>query len=225
MNTLQATNTLALTTVNALEYIIQTRQPLSTEYRNQFTIRTGFRYSHLTQTFDALVNPGASHLNSNQDFNGFGMTCALEWRHILCVTDVDKTRVKPPDPAYNWISGFVRIRGSALIGPNTRSSSFSSSLANTLGIPANSNIAQTETSFVPVGELDLGVEFWPGMHWFLDRSSYDEKPLVPHLSVILASNSQIWANVGMPSALSPSHRPVNGALYLVGAFMAAKLHW
>ena len=75
--------------------------------------------------------------------------------------------------------------------------------------------SESRTSFVPVGELDIGIVFNQPAY---KLSKYRQEVLPPNIKLVLAFMSQIWGNVGMPSALSLDNRPNNGSLYLVGFF-------
>jgi hypothetical protein len=216
------TNSLALTNVNALEYIAKTPD-LDDKHSTQRIFRGGFRYTHITQNLDMTQSTGNSHLSSQEDYNGFGLTFAAEWRCILLTTGIDPSHPPPPPqiPDFNWLNFFVKLRGSGLIGTNSRSSSFNTTIM-ALGIPPNANISQSSTSFVPCGEVDVGLEFTPGIH--LLPHSYGA-PDKSRFRFVAAATGQVYGDLGMPSALSPSHRPSNGALYLAGAFLASKFEW
>jgi hypothetical protein len=135
------TNNLNITVINILEGVWAKEFPAQSRC---LTISFGPRYAHIDQTFVATITAGANQTNftstnltSSQSFSGFGLTSAIEWH---C-------------PFHDeWKLGFAGIvRGSALVGSNTRKSSF-------IGATSN-DISDTKTSLVPIGEVYAGIEY------------------------------------------------------------------
>src|SRR5207249_9064269 len=101
------------------------------------------------QSFSGTITNGASqsHLDATQNFSGLGVTTSAEWTGKFS-TRLD-LRLKS------------LVRGSVLVGTNTRKSTFTGSPA--LAAVPNNDISETKTSIVPVGEAYLGVEYRPNV--------------------------------------------------------------
>ena len=113
---------------------------------------------------------------------------------------------------------FSNLRGSILVGDNHEDSWLDVVVASAPASSASAQIHQTQTSFIPVAEWDLGVEWGQNLGTAL-RS--DTPP--PLFTVRVAVSAQVWGQVGPLSAgSSQGFSPSN--LYLVGAHIMAGFH-
>jgi hypothetical protein len=136
---------------------------------------------------------------STQSFRGIGLTSGLNF--LLPLNE-------------NWRL-YTNLRGSILVGDNVKDSSISTTLAGAPGFSASIN--QTKTEFVPVGEIEMGVEW---LHEFFDVN----RPNVPGavFSVRTGVSAQVWGNVG-PLSAGSSQGFQTSNLYLFGAHIMVGL--
>ncbi|MBI1831698.1 MAG: hypothetical protein HYR84_09635 [Planctomycetes bacterium] len=165
----------------------------------------GTRYSSIEQNYTGkLTNTVPAGKNetqrySHQNFKGVGLTTTLNFS--LPVRD-------------EWRL-FTNLRGSILVGDNSKDSSLSVVLQ---GVPgAATSISQSKTEFIPIGEMEVGAEW---THEFSDVA----RPTVPPalFTVRVGFSGQIWGNVGPLSAGSPQGFRTSN-LYLVGAHVMVGL--
>jgi hypothetical protein len=159
----------------------------------------GTRYSSLEQTYTGSLTNGltagsnVSTRSSSQQFAGIGLTGAanLAWE------------VKP-----GWFL-FWDTRGSILVGDNKRSSSIAVTVE---GMPGSaSTINESKTEFLPVVELDLGVQW---------QTPVSPKLFPAHAGALFilrtAFVGQFWPTVG-PLSAGSSQAFRESDLFLVGA--------
>jgi hypothetical protein len=204
---LNASDTLSLWVANLPEIILPTG---ATPFTTPLIFHAGFRYNQIQQSFASSLTsvPNSVHLQSAENFIGFGGTCALEWNTPVrfCKWDL---------PFYF----FTLVRGSVTIGTNQRSSSYGTTIGPA-GAPFANSISENRISLVPVGELYSGIEFQrlTALRFTKCGESFAE------VTIRLGFTGQIWGDVGMPSALA-STQANNGSLYLVGFLIAAGINF
>jgi hypothetical protein len=206
---LNASDALSLWVANLPEIILPKGAVPGT---SPFVFHAGFRFNQIQQSFASTLTsaPNSVHLQSAENFLGFGGTCALEWN-----TPVRFCKCHLP------LSFFTLVRGSVTVGTNQRSSSYGTSIGPNGTLFANS-ISENRISLVPVGELYSGIEFQqPVAALRFTRSCYDGGAAV---TIRLGFTGQIWGDVGMPSAVA-STQANNGSLYLVGLLVAAGINF
>jgi hypothetical protein len=164
----------------------------------------GTRYSSLSQAYTGdlsnTVPAGKNETsrNSTQSFTGVGLTTSLDFNLPF--------REQPNGEMWNL---FTTVRGSILVGDNQKASSLSVDIAGVPGVPASLN--QTRTEYMPVAELESGVEW---THYFGDVNNPNTLPAL--FTVRVGVSGQFWGDAGPLSAGSPQGFRVSN-LYLVGA--------
>lgn len=170
----------------------------------------GTRYSSVEQNYTGkLTNtlPGGTNQSqrySYQNFKGVGLTSSLNFTLPF--------HERPNGERWN---AFTNVRGSILVGENNKDSSIAVTLA---GMPSVADsITQSRTEFIPVGELEVGVEW---IHFFGDANDAN----VPRalFSVRMGFTGQVWGNVGPLSAGSAQGFRTSN-LFLVGAHIMVGL--
>jgi Legionella pneumophila major outer membrane protein precursor len=166
----------------------------------------GTRYSSIAQNYTgSLTNsvPAGSNVStrySTQSFQGIGLT----------------TRMDFSLPVGDNLVLFTNLRGSILVGDSTQDSTLN---VNVVGMPGlSSAINQTRTEFIPVGEMDMGLE-WGQL---LGKQLRDNAP-PPLFTIRVAAVTQFWGGVGPLSAGSPQGFRTSN-LYLVGAHVMIGFH-
>jgi len=165
----------------------------------------GTRYSSIEQNYTGtLSNTVAGGNNqttrySHQSFKGVGFTTGLNF--TLPVKE-------------NWLL-FNNLRGSVLFGENAKDSTLAVTLAGVPGV--SSSISQSKTEVIPVGEMELGLQ------WVREFGDLNRPDIPPALfTVRIGMTGQIWGNVGPLSAGSAqAFRTSN--LFLVGAHIMVGL--
>jgi hypothetical protein len=198
--TLQASNTFNLTELTALEVPFSIQPPPVFQdwlpKDNACKLTVAVQYLQLTQDYHAalVAAMNSTNLNSHQDFTGFGVTVAA----------ATQTR-----DWHGW-SGYANLRGAVLIGTNNRNGNFSST-----GLPAVS-ATETRTDFVPVGELEVGIEWEP------KRLAYSPTQARPKTAsdAVLAFRAgfvgQVIGDAGLPTVTHDQRAFDNGAVFLAG---------
>jgi hypothetical protein len=168
----------------------------------------GTRYSSIDQSYTGqLTNtvggaPGNNMTQrySTQNFKGIGLTTKMDFSLPV---------------RQDWVL-FTNVRGSILVGDNSQDSSLTVNVAGTPGIP--NSISQDRTQFVPVVEIESGIE------WGIecgDRLRFGTTP--PFCTVRVAAVGQFWGGVGPLSAGSPQGFRTSN-LFLVGANVTVGIH-
>jgi hypothetical protein len=166
----------------------------------------GTRYVAIDQNYTGLLsngaNPGAniSTRYSTQSFHGFGLTSSVNLS-LPCRED--------------WVF-FSSTRASVLVGDNHKDSTLTISVAGQSGVA--SDINQGSTSFIPVVEQEVGVEW--GMALADRVRAGDPDPL---LTVQVAAVAQYWGGVGPLSAGSAQAFRTSD-LFLVGVNVMVAIH-
>ena len=209
---LTATSTLTVISANLPEITTRFTYPElfggSSHYNSTFDALTidlgiGTRYSSVGQTYTGkLSNNFMAGMNetqrfSTQSFTGVGLTSSLNFGLPL------------QENARSEWNLFTNMRGSILVGENTKESSLTVNLAGMPGVP--SSIKQSKTEYMPVGEVEMGVEW---VHLFGDANNPVAKPSL--FSVRMGVSGQFWGNAGPLSAGSGQGFATSN-LFLVGA--------
>jgi hypothetical protein len=168
----------------------------------------GARYSHVRQDYTASLTSGSNStsLDAHQDYDGFGLTLALE---TLC-----------PLPRNIYL--YTVSRGSFLIGTNNRNTHFSANLTSGIGNSAG-KVTENKTDFIPVGEFEVGLA-WSTPLWPLRPSATPDKQyaLLWIKSGLLAD---VWGNLGLLSATDGSNQFSGGSLVLFGFSVLAGIEY
>jgi hypothetical protein len=177
------------------------------------TLGIGPRYTSINQDFTASVisKPNTSTFLSHEDFTGVGGTVSLKCVRKGSIAEALFSQLDSK-VIIEWIS---LVRGSCLVGTNNRWSSVSIGSAAS----AATKVSEVATSFVPIGELYLGVHYKrPATGLIQKYRLYDREQTGDHPTVefYAALTGQVWGGVGMPSASATSPTANNGSLYLVG---------
>ena len=173
----------------------------------------GTRYSSIGQTYTGeLSNTTPAGKNdtqrsSTQSFTGIGLTTSLNFNLPF--------HEKADGEMWNL---FTNLRGSILVGENTKVSSLSLDLAGMTGTP--SEIKQTSTQYMPVAEVEMGVEW---VHIFGDPNLPNSNSNQALFSVRVGASGQIWGNAGPLSAGSDQGFRTSN-LILVGAHVMVGIH-
>jgi hypothetical protein len=167
-------------------------------------------YLYLDQTYIAILVNGANKtsLNSSQNYEGFGIVGALHLKTGQHQFGVD-------DQKHPWYCRlYSDITGAILIGTNKRISDL-----NVTGATSPS-IRNSVTDYVPVGNLELGVEV--GKQNLVKFTSTRAESgygngINGDAGFRLGAIVQVIGDMGLTSAASPNNRSLNnGSLYLVG---------
>jgi hypothetical protein len=195
---LTATNSLSITEFNALElpFPIKPWGFLNgcVDDRHGITFSAGPRYTQVKQDYHALLTAGmnSTALDAHQDFTGFGGTSSVEIRSKECCC----------------LTLYGNLRGSILYGTNNKNGS----LVTTGATPVQ--MTESRTDFVPIGEVEVGVEWRPRVKVF---GVSCRTPTDPQLGIRAAFLGQVIGDVGLPSPASHDQRAFdNGAVYLAG---------
>lgn len=158
----------------------------------------GTRYSSIRQIYQGkllLSNNDNSTVGAQQDFIGFGLTSAV-------------SVIYPLDRGFSL---FSNTRGSVLIGPNHK---VSTATANVAGSAAPSiSLEETRTDVIPVGELEMGIEWGKMIGQGQPAQGQVKGTLVWVRAAVVG---QIWGNVGFLSATNNQPSFKDRPLYLAG---------
>ena len=166
----------------------------------------GTRYSSIDQNYTgSLTNsvPGGANVStrySRQVFRGIGLTTFSDFSLPI---------------KRDWIA-FTKVRGSILVGDNTKDSTLT---VNVVGLPGESYaISQSKTEFIPILELEVGLQ----CGYELGERLRDGAP-PPLLTLRVAATGQFWGDVG-PLSAGATQSYGNSDLYLVGAHVMVGFH-
>jgi hypothetical protein len=206
--TLVANNSFRLTEANFLEWKPDVH--VAGFFKNwleaeKVSFSLGPRYTQVSQDYHATLTSASNNalLNSHQDFTGFGVTSSVE------------ARSKP------WVRTglqlYGNLRGSLLVGTNNKNSTASTTVGSAI-----LSSSENRTDYIPIGELELGVE-WGTLVGVLRGGSVD-----PDTGTIIGARvgfvGQVIGDVGLPSASSRGAGALdNGAVYLVGVGLLFEL--
>jgi hypothetical protein len=170
----------------------------------------GTRYSSVGQTYTGdLSNTSAAGKNetqrsSTQAFTGVGITSSLNFNLPM--------HEKANGEMWNL---YTNLRGSILVGENSKDSSLTVNIANMPGVPTS--IKQSKTEYMPVGEVEMGIEW---THLFGDATHPNGKAAL--FTVRIGVSGQFWGNAGPLSAGSPQGFQTSN-LFLVGGHIMVGL--
>ena len=158
----------------------------------------GTRYGSIEQNYTGKLNnsTAAGSMRRKRLFDPVVQRIGITSLHFLC-----PLQHKP------W-SLYTTLRGSVLVGDNDKDSSLSVTIAGMPGKAAS--IVQSETEFIPVGEIETGVQW---THLFRNVNVPD----APQTAFIVrvGLSAQVWGNVGPLSAGSTQGFETSN-LYLFG---------
>jgi hypothetical protein len=164
-------------------------------------VSCGPYYLYLDQDYSATLASGnnTATLHSHETFEGLGLASSLEFR----------TRPCPIGDSLWCYDLHACVTGAVIVGQNNRRSDFSV----TGGL--NPAVHDNATDFIPVGIVDLALEFERKQAFKLASAP----PGLPEIGACFRVGfmGQVIGGVGMPSAQSMSPRAFeNGSLYLLG---------
>ncbi len=161
----------------------------------------GLRYTSVEQVYKSSLqtpaNQNSAFLNADQEFIGLGVTSSLQLSK----------------PLNERLVFFLITRGSVLLGENVRTSQATTSI---IGNPAASrvaNLSDTRTEALPIGELELGLEWGTALTDPPALTGQHRGPLVFVRAGVLG---QVYGNVGLLSAGAVAQDFSDQALYVVG---------
>jgi hypothetical protein len=200
MATLLASNTFNLTELTALETPLSF-QPFPAVGANHANnkaceVTVGVQYLQLAQEYQATLAAGTNSTSrhAHQDFTGFGVTAA----------------VTAQSPDWHGWRCYGNLRGVVVIGTNNRNGSFSSTGMSTV------TATDTRTDFVPVGEVEVGIEWEPKPFAQVDTQARLKTTAESVLLFRLGFVGQVIGDAGLPTVTHDQRAFDNGAVFLAG---------
>jgi Legionella pneumophila major outer membrane protein precursor len=149
---------------------------------SQVLLAIGSRFVQMNQNYSGTLQTSGTGTNvasryTTQNYSGFGLTAAANWKCPL---------------SRNFI-GFTDLRGSILAGENRRNSSLNIVATGQTGVA--DTIAETKTQWLPIAELEMGIEWGQDLGELLRNR--ESRQLI---TVRVAGLGQFWGGMGPLSA-------------------------